>query len=165
MASGKNNKTNCTGMVSLFITKKGAALFGAVTAIIGGLGMVGWIPGMQFLGRIRLDFIPMAPSTAVSFILVGLIQALHSRWNWKSGGKAIVILIVVLVSIFGLLEVAELYTGISLNFEDVIVPEKGTLAGVPVARMSPSTGGAFLIAGLSLLLHLFHTWSEKNHRC
>ncbi len=69
MASGKKSKTSVADIVFLFITKRGVTLFGTIPVLIGGLGMVGWIPGTQFLDSIRSDFIPMAPSTAVSFQL------------------------------------------------------------------------------------------------
>ena len=162
MAYRKNRKKKIASIVSQLIDKQGASLFGAFTVIIGCLGIAGWIPGMQFLGRIRSDFIPMAPSTALSFILFGAVQALYTRRNWKSGGKAIITLIIILVSIFGLLEVAELFTGISLNFEDVIFADRGTLSGVSMARMSPTTGGTFFITGISMLLFFFHEWRNRQ---
>ncbi len=36
------------------------------------LGLIAYIPGLRLLGSLRPEFIPMAPSTAIFFILLGL---------------------------------------------------------------------------------------------
>jgi PAS domain S-box-containing protein len=38
-----------------------------------------------------------------------------------------------------------------LNFEDVLVPSAGHLGEIPIGRMSPATGAAFLLVGLAVL--------------
>ena len=58
----------------------------------------------------------------------------------------------ILVSLFGLLEVAGFCCGMDLTFEDYIVPTAGHLNNIPVGRMSPSTGATFFIAGTAILL-------------
>ncbi len=42
---------------------------------LGILAMAGWITGLRLLAGIRADFIPMAPNTAIGFILLGCALA------------------------------------------------------------------------------------------
>lgn len=55
---------------------KSSSIIGASGAIaVAILGLLGYLPGMGLLGSIREDYIPMAPSTAISFIVLGFIPA------------------------------------------------------------------------------------------
>ena len=47
------------------------AVCGLVVAIIGLSALVGWELGERTLAGIRSDYIPMAPNTAVAFLLLG----------------------------------------------------------------------------------------------
>jgi len=42
---------------------------GAISIAV--LGLLSYMPGLGLLGSIRDDYIPMAPSTAISFIILG----------------------------------------------------------------------------------------------
>ncbi len=125
---------------------------GAAGAIlIALLGLLGYVPGLAFLGNIREGYIPMAPSTAISFIVLGsalLWMALRSI----SGASVVCFAILAaLVALFGSLEVAGHFTESDLNLEDALMPSAGYLGDIPVARMSPATGAAFFFAGLATL--------------
>ena len=37
------------------------------------MGLLGYVLGLGVLGSVRKDYIPMAPSTAISFILLGSV--------------------------------------------------------------------------------------------
>ena len=53
-----------------------------MTVAIALMGLLGYVPGLGFLGSLHEGYIPMAPSTAVSFILLGgmlLYLVLSSR--------------------------------------------------------------------------------------
>ncbi|MDP6043971.1 MAG: PAS domain-containing protein, partial [Phycisphaerae bacterium] len=127
------------------------SVFGAGGAtLIAIFGLMGYVPGLGLLGSVREGYIPMAPSTAVSFIVLGCIVP---AMTLRSPPGAILILFGVLaatVSLFGMLEVAGHFTGMDLNFEDALVPAAGHLGEIPIARMSPSTGAGFFLAGLAV---------------
>jgi PAS domain S-box-containing protein len=61
---------------------------------------------------------------------------------------------VLFVILFSLLDVLGYFSGMELNFEDALIPDAGTMNGIPVGRMSPVTGTAFFLSGLSILLVL-----------
>lgn len=126
------------------------ALIAIVIAI---LGLLGYIPGMELLSTIGENYIPMAPSTAISFVILGLILIILNV-KQISGVKTIILMIIaLLVSLFGVLEVAGYLSGTDLNFEDILVPGAGTLRGIPIARMSPATGAAFFLSGVAIFFY------------
>ena len=115
------------------------------------MGLLAYLPGMRLLGSIKESYIPMAPSTAVSFIILGMIL-LVINVKQRSVIKVLLTLFSALfVALFGLLEVAGFFIQSDLNFEDTIVPTVGTLHGIPIARMSPATGAAFFLSGITVL--------------
>lgn len=128
-------------------------IIGSVTAIAISLaGLLGYLPGLKLLASYGAEYIPMAPSTAVSFIvLAGTLLSLTMQVT-KNINYRILLAPVALVTLFGALEVAGYITGRDLNFEDLLVPDVGYLNGVPVARMSPVTGALFLIFGQTIIL-------------
>jgi hypothetical protein len=60
--------------------------------VLGLLTFTGWISRMSILARVRAKYIPMAPSTALCFSLIGLGLIVHIvrpglRWlsTWANG--------------------------------------------------------------------------------
>jgi len=79
-------------------------LLAAGVATIAVAGLLGSVPGLRVLGRLRSDYIPMAPATAVSFLMLcsalfGLVRArvlalvkiLGRRCSWRSSARDVVI--------------------------------------------------------------------------
>ncbi|MBT4520559.1 MAG: PAS domain-containing protein [Halieaceae bacterium] len=113
------------------------------------MGLLGYVPGLAILGSVKENYIPMAPSTAISFVLLGSVLATVRPQPLPEARAMVFMVIASLVLLFGLLEVAGSFSGLDLNFEDRIVPAAGNLAGVPIGRMSPATGAAFLVCGVA----------------
>jgi len=129
-----------------------AVTFGAVgAAIIAGAGLLGYVPGLRLLGSLRQDYIPMAPSTASCFLLLGAVLWRHAKRSWHGAGFYGVAVLVILATLFSLLDVVGAVVGIDLNYEDRLTAGMGTLEGIPIGRMSPVTGATFFLAGLSTL--------------
>ncbi len=123
---------------------------GAIAIAIGGL--LGYLPGLQFLGRIHPGFIPMAPSTAVAFILLGGTLLGLTLRDWSQLVLVLFGALAALAALFGALEVAGHFSGSDLSIEDALVPDAGYLGAIPISRMPPSTGAAFFIAGIATLV-------------
>ncbi len=131
--------------------RRASILGGLVTLAVALLGALGYAPGLQALGSVRETYIPMAPSTAASFVIMaGLLLAMAWRPLSKASAGVAVVL-AALVALFGGLEVVEHFVGVSLNFEDTLVPPAGYLGQIPIARMSPFTGALFFFAGLAAI--------------
>ncbi len=126
--------------------------------VIGGFGLLGYVLELKLLSSINSEFIPMAPSTAISFILFGAIllffvsnkQPLFRRWY---------IFIISIVSVFGFLKFVEYCIGLEKSFEEMIIGSTSNLGEIPVGIMSPATGAIFFLAGISIL---FKILSERN---
>ena len=103
---------------------------GAIAVAI--MGLLGYLPGMELIGSIKENYIPMAPSTAVSFIVLGFIFLILNVKQLSEAKAIIPLIATLLVSLFGILDVAGYFSGIDLNFEDTLVPTAGYLKGVPV---------------------------------
>src|SRR5207248_3828253 len=51
----------------------------SLTIALGLLTFIGWISGLLLLASVRAQYIPMAPSTALCFSLIGLGLIMHFR--------------------------------------------------------------------------------------
>jgi len=127
-------------------------IFSSLAIIIAVLGLIGYIPGFDILGRVNSDFIPMAHSTAVSFILLSVAVLFYENIKQNKVLFWLAFIIIIIVTVFGLLEVPGHLLNLDLNLENLFVPNYGLHGNVPIARMSPSTGFFFFIIGISLLL-------------
>ncbi|MBM4050712.1 MAG: hypothetical protein FJ279_36910, partial [Planctomycetes bacterium] len=124
---------------------------GAVAALLGALALTGWLTGWRRLSSFRSDYIPMAPNTALSFLVlsagVGALTA-GGRWPYRlaKAGAAVVFGVVA----FRLSEVA---TGADLQVDRWIFrfPAE-TLGLAPVGVMAFPTALNFLFASVSLFL-------------
>jgi len=135
-----------------------------IVLIIASLGLIAYIPGMEVLGNIREGYIPMAPSTAISFFLAGLASLQIGKVKHKKSPPRLQqLIIVLLVTLFGLLNVVGFILGLDLTLEDRLVPDLGSLQNIPIARMSPATGLAFFISGTALIFYSFRYHHPAKH--
>ncbi len=126
----------------------------AITTAISGLAAVGWLFDVLIVTRVSPRYIPMAPSTALMFlVLSGVLfahqsQPAHPRnWLYARVGVSVVLLVCVLVLI-------GFVTGVELDIGQLLLPDPPAFDQVPIGRMSPITAASFLLAGSSLLLLL-----------
>ena len=141
-----------------------AFLGGAATSFLGALALLGWIPGLKFLASVHPLYIPVAPVTAVAFLLLGAILSAHSLRPWQGGGRALAAGISALVSTCGLIKFVTLWTGVDLPLEAFLYPAPAMLGGVPTGRMSPATGALFFLAGTGICLLLLREGKEPRSK-
>lgn len=83
-----------TREVTLNGSRWAAQACGAVAALLGALALTGWLTGWRLLSSFRPDYIPMAPNTALSFLVLSAgLGALTLRGRWayrlaKAGAAA-----------------------------------------------------------------------------
>lgn len=129
--------------------------------LIASMGLIGYVPGLRLLGSVRADYIPMAPSTAISFILLSIVVlAVNSKPPLKY--RYVYIIISSIVAIFGFFKFAEYCAGIDVSFEEFIIGETAKLGDIPIGIMSPSTGALFCIAGIAVLMFLIKHLTRKH---
>ncbi len=139
-----------------------AFLCGAVASFLGIVALLGWIPGLQFLASLHPLYIPVAPTTAVAFLLLGAILSVHSLRPWQGGSRVLAAGTSALVSAYGLIKFAMLWTGLDLPLETFLYPTPAMLGGVPTGRMSPATGALFLMTGIGICLVLLRAGKEPR---
>jgi len=136
----------------------------AIVAVIAIAGLVGYISGFRFLGSIRPDYIPMAPASAVCFLVFSAALYLHNRKPLQRSALIAMNALVLLGTLFCITELAELFIGIELNYSDKLFPATGMVGNIPIGRMSPATAATFSIAGPGISLLLLRDRSFRYSR-
>lgn len=122
-----------------------------ITIFTSMMGLLSYIPGQRVLGSVRENYIPMAPSTSISFIILGTIILSPPKIKRLRIPRSINYYLAFLVSLFGLLELVGFIVDKDLNFEHTIISVDEKLGSIPIGRMSPSTGTIFFLAGLAVM--------------
>jgi len=136
-----------TGYIFILMT-------GIATTGFGLLPMLGWILHFPFLTSFGSHLVPMAPSTALLLILIGIALSLRSRTPQYRGMYFVGMSIGLLVAIMGLIFFFSSIAGIYPRFEHLGFSINNTLKGILVGHMSPATAACFMICALAFLLTL-----------
>src|SRR5574341_1899031 len=131
------------------------ALCGLVPSTIGVIALVGWLTGSEILTSFDFDYIPMAPNTALAFLLLGLsLLLLVATRNPK--GFLIVRLGSALVFILSTVRLAEFILGINLSVDQWLINVPGHNLGLaPIGRMAFFTALTLLFASTTLFILTF----------
>ena len=110
--------------------------------LLGALTLIGWTTGMEALASIRRNYIPMAPSTALAFAILGGVMLAKNTSGITRAGANILLAAVALVA-FG--KLFEFFWGGSLGIEEMLVADPAMFGTVRKGRMSPITAFNFLM--------------------
>lgn len=130
-----------------------------MTGVLGALTLVGWVSGLEVLASIRTTYIPMAPSTALAFTLLGWVMLLRGHPQFRRPIALVMLLVVGIVAAGKLLE---FFSGVSLGVEEWLVADPAMFGEVRTGRMSPITALNFLlicVAILALLKGRLRLWA------
>src|ERR1039458_6188232 len=137
-----------------FTLSFGVLASGIVTSALGFLALLGWVLGLPLLANFGVDLIPMAPSTAVLFVLYGAAVCLRARlplsrrFFWISvAAGCLGTLIALLLFTLGCLDIQWSVEHLGLN-------ATGTVHGATTGHMSPVAAFCFLLASMSFLTSL-----------
>ncbi|RBP46370.1 serine phosphatase RsbU (regulator of sigma subunit) [Roseimicrobium gellanilyticum] len=130
------------------------------TVTLSFLTLAAWMGGWPLLASVRARYIPMAPSTALCFALLGgslMVRLFASR----QGLRVVSVVAAALVSCIAVMKVIEFSTGWRFGLEELLVRSPEMFGSVPTGRMSPVTAGNFLLGGVALLLATLRpgTWA------
>lgn len=126
-------------------------LCSVITIGIGVTTLLGWILGSRLLSAFSSDKIPMAPSSALLFIMLGIVTLLNA---YSSGNrKALFIARVLSIAVAAVALTLSLTSiqGIQLDIEHLGLPVSDVVAGTTVGHMSFVSALMFLAAGLTCL--------------
>lgn len=131
----------------------------AGTMILCGVVLGGWVWDLHFFVGRHPEYIPMAPSTALAFVLLNVALLIFIIIPQSRLGGYFARGASFLVSLFGLLIIIQFLLGLDFHLEQRLFPVAETLGLIPLGRMSPITAANFVLIGSALFL-LF-TASEK----
>ncbi|MCX6120743.1 MAG: PAS domain S-box protein [Ignavibacteriales bacterium] len=145
-----------TGYIFIFIA-------GIVTAGLGLLVLFGWAFQSPSLTSFGVNLIPMAPSTALFFVLMGIALSLRSRMPQNRRMYYVGILIGVLVAVLGMIFFFSSLAGIFSRIEYLGFTITDSLNGISLGHMSPATAICFVLCALAFLLTLSQS-RERSKR-
>ena len=111
---------------------------------------VAWVFGEWTFATFGAEYIPMAPSTAWLFVLLGSALFMRARWPNRRPTKAIVGAAIAITSTVTVLVGVALAFGFTLPLEIWLAHTTATVGGIPVGQMSPVTAATFVAAALAL---------------
>ncbi len=127
----------------------GTALLAAGTGVV---ALLGWGLHEPLLTSFGSAFVPMAPNTALLFLLLGLAQA--SRALFPSSAPAAQAGFLAALSGLAIagLTLLDAATPLALDIDFWLFRPDQTIGSMAIGRMSPVTAAAFLVAGMALVL-------------
>ena len=126
-----------------------ARILALLAVALGILAGFGWLSGRVALASFGAARIPMAPSTALLFLLMGAGVLLQARRGEPTRRLRLAVAGICTLLAASLLFLAS--TGRQLAIEHLGLPIAGDLAGAPLGHISPLSALCFLLAGISLL--------------
>ena len=128
---------------------RSVALFCAsLTLLFALLTFIGWIYGLQLLASVRARYIPMAPSTALCFSLLGIGIVLHLQ---RPGLRWLPRLLAAAVLTMAVAKLVEFLSGLRFGIDAWFVRNPEMFGEVPTGRMAPVTALDFIFTALGLI--------------
>ncbi len=123
---------------------------GAFMAAVGALVLGGWTLGSDTLTSLSPAYHPMAPNTALLFVLLGCALVARAAWPASWMIQRAVAATALVSALVGVVTLASFFS--NLNFDEWLVRGTRTVGAVPVGRMSFDTAFCFVLSGASLWL-------------
>jgi hypothetical protein len=119
----------------------------SLTIALGLLTFIGWISGLLLLASVRAKYIPMAPSTALCFSLIGIGLIAHlrrPRLRWMPRALASFVLAMACAKLI------EILWGFNFGIDAWFVRNPEHFGAVPTGRMAPMTALNFVFTATGL---------------
>jgi PAS domain S-box-containing protein len=134
---------------SQIIRRKESLLF--LILFIAGLSLLGWIFDIVALTSVSSAFIPIAPSTAIIFIVLSSNLYLKNKYRESPVIQSFNTALVVLVILFCLDIFLRYLFNITWDIENIFIKNQNVFGNVPIGRMSPITALLFIFICIGLL--------------
>ncbi|OFY26014.1 MAG: hypothetical protein A2275_05900 [Bacteroidetes bacterium RIFOXYA12_FULL_35_11] len=121
--------------------------------IISLFNLIQWFFAAIHIIELSQSYMPMAPLTAIFFILICIYLIFLRLVLHKKGVYYLAKGILVLIILFCSINVSNYVFTLNLDFEKLLISTKEVLNNQPVGKMSPVTGGIFILICVFLLLY------------
>lgn len=134
-----------------------------VTIVISALSLIGWVFGLTILTSIKQHYIPIAPSTALCFLVVS-ISFLTYLFIPNTFFRTIAVCCSSLTMLIASILLISFFTGIIIETEQLglVQPLSSNLSHR--GHMSPVTAGMFIVASLGILLLCLSTRKKQLYK-
>ena len=123
-------------------------LGGGVAAAVGCTALLGWLLELPFLASLGQGLIPMAPSTAMFFIVYGILLLTARRATRNRRPNQLIVATFACGLIISLALLFLSIQGVFLDIEHLGIHDMGAVDGTPIGHMSPITAFTFLLFSL-----------------
>jgi len=128
-------------------------VLGLVLTLAAAVVLLIWGTGRWQAMSFSQDYVPIAPSTALLFAVVGIASFCRITWSHKRIVLAICFCAAGLAIVLGVLAMGRPVVELALPLERWLAgTDMMTVEGIPVGLMAPITGLCFAALGLALLL-------------
>ena len=124
---------------------------GGISSVIGLAALMGWLLRLPSFASFSDGLIPMAPSTAILFVLCGVGLLFRERALTKDGRTVVPLLVGSVALAIGLPLFVMSAAGAHPEIEHLGFSQFGTYEDVPIGHMSPLTAFCFVLVALSFL--------------
>lgn len=132
----------------------------AMTAILAIMALAGWLSGNLFLSALGNEHIPMAPSTAICFLLLSAALSLSaSRYSHNRG--YLIIAASLTSALFCIIIALQFAGALHLDIESIFFQQITYKRGFPIGRMSPLTTTTMFFTAMAIF---FQTVFPMNRR-
>ena len=152
-STGGGDPGEVTGPVACRMQGVARRACGMAVMGLGCSALLGWVTGHRVLAAVHPDYIPMAPNTAVSFLLLGLGVCVLPRASERFWGRLIAGSGGAFVTLICAARLSEYATGYDLAVDRLILRVPSESFGLaPVGKMAFFTAIALLISGTAMFL-------------
>ena len=142
---------NKTKIIPAIISARVTVFFAASGIIISLAVFAGWLNEWMFLTRVTADEVPMAPSTAFTFIILNLGLWFYIRYRALQTSRNLTLpAVIIVIGLSGLLFLLRLL-GYCPAWEHFFIKLPDHIFRFQLAHMSIVTAGLFLISGFAML--------------
>jgi PAS domain S-box-containing protein len=122
---------------------------GGIAAAFGCIALAGWLLSLPRLASLGQGLIPMAPSTAVLFVVYGTVLQYTRRATLDRQYRRLCLSVFTIGAGLSLTLLVFFFQGIYLDIEHLGFPAIGAVDSILVGHMSPITAFTFLLTSLS----------------
>ncbi len=129
-----------------------ASIFGAGAVLLGAAALTGWAADFHLLSGDYNDKIPMAPNTAIEFILSGICLIAYARNPLSRPIAWLIRITLAVISVFSLLTIIQYLLDDDWGIDNLLFHTRQHIGQIPVGHASPLTALAFLAIAASFLI-------------
>ena len=153
--SARTEMDEPTGRMNAYGTSLLVQICALTAATLGLLALLGWKFDIRWLSSVRVHWIPMAPSTALLFALLGSALFFSARLQDSPAAGKAATGVALGAGCVALLLFALTWAGIRLEAEHLGLAEGGSVSGAIAGHMSPLTAACVVFSAASMLASRF----------